>query len=207
MNDVLGFVTGSGYAVGRPPVTALHDEINNGHCWPFAGTRGHLGVKLSWPAKISDVTIDHVATEVAFDMRSTPRDMELWGLVEGKDNLAKFKIYLWEKQVRREEAVAAGEAIRPEDEDWAYPKELPRGLYYARIASFSYDIHALANIQTYPAAQDIRDLGIDFGLVVLFVNNNWGRDEFTCLYRLRVHGEQAGELPTPWSPAETVDSS
>lgn len=207
LNSVIGFITGSGYAVGRPPVTALHHEISNGHCWPFSGTRGHLGVKLSWPAKIADITIDHAATEVAFDMRSAPRDMELWGLVEGKDNLGKFKTYLAEKQARREESIAAGEPIRPEDEEWVLPVELPRGLYYARIASFSYDINALVNIQTYPAAQDIQDLDIDFGLVILFVNNNWGRDEFTCLYRMRVHGEQVGDIPAPWSPQEAVDAS
>jgi SUN domain-containing protein 1/2 len=199
-NQIIGIVTGSGHAVGRPPVTALHHDINNGHCWPFAGTQGQLGVKLAWPALISEVTIDHVARDVAFDMRSAPREMELWGLVEGKDNLGKLNTWLAEKQARREKAVAAGEAIRPEDEDWVYPRGLPKSLQYARIASFTYDIHSPANIQTYPAAQDLCDLGVDFGLVVLFVKNNWGRDEFTCLYRLRVHGERVGAIPLPYDP-------
>jgi len=199
-NQIVGFVTGSGHAVGRPPVTALHHDINNGHCWPFAGTQGQLGVKLSWPAFITDVTIDHVAKDVAFDMRSAPREMELWGLVEGKDNIAKLKSWSAEKQARREEALAAGEPIRPEDQEWVYPTGLPRNVNYVRLSSFTYDIHSPANIQTYPVAENVRDLGIDFGLVVLFVKNNWGRQEFTCLYRLRVHGEQAGEVPAPFTP-------
>ena len=49
----------------------------------------------------------------------------------------------------------------------------------------------------------VDDLGHDLakltkiGIVVLVVKSNWGMDEYTCLYRMRVHGERMGEIPPP----------
>lgn len=180
--QLLGMVTGNGFAIGRPPVTALHHELHNGHCWPFAGTEGQLAVALAAPAYISDITIDHVAKEVAFDMRSAPREMEVWGMVEGKDNIARVQAW----QTQRE----AGDVV--------YPPTLPRTPQYVRIANFTYDIHAPRNIQTFPVDAEIQALGVDFGIVALRIRSNWGRDEYTCLYRFRVHGQRMGETPLPY---------
>ncbi|THG99074.1 hypothetical protein EW026_g3206 [Hermanssonia centrifuga] len=200
-SQILGMITGNGFAVGRPPVTALHHEIHNGHCWPFEGSQGQLGVKLSFRAYISDVTVDHVAREVATDMRSTPREMELWGLVEGSDNIAKVKEWMARRAVRREEArleaQRLGEPFVDLDPEEEYPKTLPQYQPFVRVAQFTYDMHAPNNIQTFPVPQEMKDLGIDFGIVVLLVKSNWGRDEYTCLYRLRVHGERMGGIQAP----------
>ncbi|KIP11222.1 hypothetical protein PHLGIDRAFT_125098 [Phlebiopsis gigantea 11061_1 CR5-6] len=195
----LGLVTGNGYAVGRPPVTALHHETHNGHCWPFAGDQGQLGVMLSMPAYISDVTIDHVAKEVATDMRSAPRHMELWGLIEGEENTAKFNTWKAFQAAQKEEACSAAKAKGEEcaeDQD-GYPKTLPSSVPYMRITNFTYNIYAPNHIQTFPVPQEIQDLGIDFGVVVLVVKSNWGREDFTCLYRVRVHGGRLGSIPEP----------
>ncbi|OSD06405.1 hypothetical protein PYCCODRAFT_1431414 [Trametes coccinea BRFM310] len=196
------FTGGSGYAVGRPPVTALHHEIHTGHCWPFPGSQGQLGVALAAPVYITDVTIDHVAKEVAMDMRSAPRNMELWGLVEGQDNIAKYREWKSARSAAREEAEARGEPIPPSlVDDEVYPRSLPRHPEYVRVANFTYDIHSPDHIQTFAVRDDIKELGIDFGVVVLLVKSNWGK-EFTCLYRLRVHGEPVGEVPLPYPEDE-----
>ena len=184
---VLGWMTGHGVEMGRSPITALHQDIHSGLCWPMNGDAGQLGIALSFPAYITDVTIDHVAPEVAFDLRTAPRDMEVWGLVEGQENLDKVMTF-------RAARVEAGE---DEDED-AYPPTLPKDQPFIRLASFSYDIDAPSNIQTFPVRQEIRDLGVDFGVVALVIKNNWGRKEYTCLYRFRVHGERLGGTPQPF---------
>ena len=205
MSQLTGLLTGgSGYAIGRPPVTALHHEVHTGHCWPFRGSRGQLGVALAAPVYITDITIDHVPREVAMDMRSAPRHMEVWGLVEGKDNLAKVRDWRARCDAAQASAEETGEPV-PANliDDAVYPRSLPTNVEYIRIANFTYDIHAPEYIQTFPVREEIKELEIDFGLVVLLVKSNWGKDEFTCLYRLRVHGERMGEVPLPY-PEESA---
>jgi SUN domain-containing protein 1/2 len=200
--QVVGFLTGNGHAIGRPPVTALHHELHNGHCWPFAGSEGQLGVVLAAPTYVTEVTIDHVAKEVAFDMRSAPREMELWGMVEGKDNVARVKAWHNDRALMRKQLEAQGEEVLEELKEVPYPRTLPKSPQYVRLAKFTYDIRDPHNVQTFPVAQEIRDLDVDFGIVVLLVKSNWGRQEFTCLYRLRVHGQRMGETPLPYAEDE-----
>jgi SUN domain-containing protein 1/2 len=188
--QVIGYLTGNGYALGRPPISALHHENRVGHCWPFQGDQGQLGVTLSRVIEVEEITIDHVAREIAWDMRSAPRKMEVWGLVEGTSNFDK---------------VAAWDAARTKEgqEIPVQPRSLPRSVRYVRIAQFEYDIDAPNAVQTFPVDEDVRATGMDFGIVVLRILNNWGQP-FTCLYRFRVHGRMidppAGEptiIPVP----------
>jgi len=185
-----GLVTGSGYALGRPPVTALHHELHNGHCWPFAGQEGQLGVVLAAPILVEEVTIDHLAREIAYDVRSAPRQMEVWGMVEGKDNIERLKVW--------KEARQSIDGAHVDVDDVIYPKTLPKVPEYVRLANFTYDIHAVDHVQTFSVDPEIRSLGVDFGVVVLRVLSNWGVDEFTCLYRFRVHGQKLGGVPVPY---------
>ncbi|KAF7374809.1 Spindle pole body-associated protein sad1 [Mycena sanguinolenta] len=190
---IVELVTGNGYAVGLPPITALHYDIHDGRCWPFAGSQGQLGVFLAAPVYIEDITIDHVAVEAALNSRaSAPQDMEVWGLIEGADNMAKLAAWRADKTQRREN----GEVIEDEPER---PKSIPNSVEYIRIASFRYDVHSSNNIQTFPVDQEIKALGIDFGVVALVVKSNWGNSAFTCLYRFRVHGQRMGATLAPES--------
>jgi len=157
---------------------------------------------LAMPAYVEEFSIEHLAKEVAFDMRSAPRQMEVWGLVEGKDNEEKVKAWRAERAARREEEGADADVY----DEGIYPETLPKKPEYLRLANFAYDIHAPRNIQTFAVDPEIRKLGVDFGVVVLRVLNNWGQ-EFTCLYRFRVHGQRMGEIPAPWSePKEEGES-
>ncbi|KAG2035202.1 hypothetical protein BDR03DRAFT_962926 [Suillus americanus] len=197
--QILGLITGHGYEVGRSPITALHQDLHSGNCWPMAGSYGQLGVMLAFPAIISDITIDHVAKEVAFDLSTAPKHMEVWGQVEGEDNLVKVAAWRAEQAARREAAKEASEAVSEADLEDDYPATLPSDVSFIRLASFTYDIHAPSNIQTFPVRQEVRDLSLDFGIVALVINDNWGKDGYTCLYRFRVHGERpgGGSLPFP----------
>jgi SUN domain-containing protein 1/2 len=188
--QVVGLLTGNGYAIGRPPITALHHEVNNGHCWPFAGSEGQLGVALAAPTYVEEVSVDHVAKELAFDMRSAPREMEVWGMVEGQDNIARVKE--WKEH-------AGGEAIVNAIE---YPSTLPKDPEYIRLANFTYDVGSTRSVQTFPVDEGIRSLGVDFGIVVLRVLSNWGQGDFTCLYRFRVHGQRMPDGPPPMNLGE-----
>ncbi|KAF7316788.1 p-loop containing nucleoside triphosphate hydrolase protein [Mycena chlorophos] len=196
-SKVLGYVTGNGYQIGAPPVVALHHDIHDGRCWPFAGSQGQLGVVLAAPVYIDDITIDHVSAETAINMRtSAPRDMEVWALVEGKDNLAKLKAW----RDAKAQKVANGEDV---EEEPKRPNSVPKktsAWEYIRIATFRYDILSPNNIQTFPVDPEIKALGIDFGVTILRVRNNWGMGAFTCLYRYRVHGQKVNVPANPYPP-------
>lgn len=208
--QVAGWMTGRGREVGRSPVTALHQDTHSGMCWPMSGDSGQLGVALASPVCISDFTIDHVAKEVAFDLRGAPRDMEVWGLVEGKENLEKVMSWLAERAAQRAErqqrAEESGVPFEDEPPEDAYPATLPKNEPFVRLASFTYDVHSPSSIQTFPTRPEVRELGVDFGVVVLVIKNNWGKREYTCLYRFRVHGQRLGGMPEPVAPQALEDS-
>ena len=194
---VIGAVTGSGYTMGRPPVTAIHPDIHVGNCWPFAGTQGQVGVLLARNVFISEFSIDHAPRDIAYDVRSAPRQMEVWGLVQGMDNIAKVREYQQTVRQRREETIqhAKEQGIPPPPEETPYPQSLPRSPHYIRLAQFSYDVHSPEYIQTFAVPKDIQEIGADFGVIVLLIKNNWGEEDFTCLYRLRVHGTDKDRRP------------
>lgn len=177
---LLGFLTGSHCAHGRNPAIALNHVTQNGHCWPLAGDEGHLGIVLAAPIYISNITIDHVHIRAAWDTRSAPKDMELWGMVEGMENIAKVARWRDAKSVEG-----------PAAEAYAAPSWLSstQGSKFLRIAKFSYDAQSNRNVQTFSINDEITRLAVDFGIVILRIKNNWGRKEFTCLYRVRVHGQ------------------
>jgi SUN domain-containing protein 1/2 len=108
------------------------------------------------------------------------------------------KAWQADKAQRRKEVEAKGGEIPEALLEVPYPKDLPTSPQYMRLNKFSYNIHGSSHIQTFPVDEDVRNLGVDFGIVVLKVKSNWGREEFTCLYRMRVHGQRMGETPLPY---------
>ncbi|KIJ52553.1 hypothetical protein M422DRAFT_43394 [Sphaerobolus stellatus SS14] len=194
---LFGAVTGSGYAMGQPPVRVLHPDIGIGNCWPFAGTYGQIGIRLARRVFISEVSVEHAPNAIAFDVSSAPRHVEVWGLVEGKDNVVKIDAYQRIVQERREEVVkrakAEGTELPPDDD--AYPASIPRSPHYIRLAQFEYDVEAPKHVQTFKVPQEIQDIGVDFGIVIFLIKDNWGEEQYTCLYRVRVHGTEMDRQP------------
>lgn len=62
---------------GRPPTTALETDTAVGSCWPFEGSTGTLGISLARPVNVKAVTVEHAAKELALDVNSAPRDVEV----------------------------------------------------------------------------------------------------------------------------------
>ncbi|EIW69445.1 hypothetical protein TREMEDRAFT_71629 [Tremella mesenterica DSM 1558] len=149
---------------GRSPATAIHPDNAVGECWPFKGSQGQLGVLLTRRVIITDITVEHAASELALDISTAPKLVQVWAVVEGEQNKAKLMAY---HESRGTESPSVDNLL---------------------LTEFTYDPNSPSPIQTVPVSPDIVELGIDTGIVIFKIESNWGAD-FTCLYRVRVHGE------------------
>jgi len=68
---------------------------------------------------------------------------------------------------------------------------LPYG--WIRIATFTYDQESSQNVQSFPVQLDMKALGASTNKIIVRSKNNWGGEQvgYTCLYRVRLHGEIA----------------
>lgn len=63
---------------GHEPSIALTPNNAVAMCWSFQGSEGQLGISLSRPVYVTNVTIEHVQHKIAHDLSSAPKDFELW---------------------------------------------------------------------------------------------------------------------------------
>lgn len=169
------------------PTIAITPTNDVGQCWPFAGDTGSVGIKLSAPIFINQISVEHVARHQAIDISSAPRRMEFWA--EFQDQETRDRV----------EAAAAGASNEIEhsrtrfwDREAAGGPNGPTGDTFdnfVKLHSFKYDIaRGHPRVQTFDIPVDLMNLNVTARVVAFKVINNWGHPNFTCLYRVRVHG-------------------
>ena len=151
------------------PWAALGEDMEFESCWLLGGNFGQLGVGLSRAVRISHVVVDHHVN----DTLTAPRQMLLWGLVDGEENLASFR-----------DLHAKRTGFIPEKH--AFPA-ISGGLSFVPLSFFEYDTRAANLTQTFPVFPLVVDSGMDFKVIVLEILGNWGGAS-THLYRFRVYG-------------------
>ena len=172
---------GKGSFQGHPPAMVLHPQTSAGNCWSFRGSEGHLGIRLSRAIFPTDVTIEHVGKDAAMDVTSAPRDIEIWATVPLSEVDALKTI---------SQNLSAQHLLLETDKDgFSLPSKMPM----IRIASLTYDITTDHSIQSFPITVPIRRLNIRTRQLVFRFLNNWGNSDYTCVYRVQVHGVASGD--------------
>ncbi|WFD30627.1 hypothetical protein MSPP1_001648 [Malassezia sp. CBS 17886] len=182
-----GSNAGAGYTVrGRAPVVALHHDNAPGMCWPFSGTHGQLGIQLVRKIHVAAITIDHIPASLALDgLGSAPRDMEAWGIVDTDADRAKLAQWRRRMQAARRTSEWGGEAE-------VAPTPVPPTPSHVYLGAFTYEAGGgMPPIQTFPVASEAAAAGVPFRVVQLDIATNHGQPDFTCVYRVRVHGHPA----------------
>ena len=159
---------GSARAFGRPPVTALHPDINVGMCWSFKGSQGDIGVKLArTKTQVSSYTIDHVSPLLSSDRTSAPKTFELWGITEDKNESLKIK--------------EINEEVFNEIDGRLPFNESPPASNAALLSVDKYDVDSEHHIQTFNVRDIVKELNFAVDEVVLRISENHGNDNHTCL--------------------------
>ncbi|GAA5975854.1 hypothetical protein JCM10908_005302 [Rhodotorula pacifica] len=194
VRSTMAWITGAAVPQSRPPVTALHPDTSPGSCWPFAGPHGQLGIQLSRRIVPTDITLEHISSDVALDadVSSAPKDFEVWGIVESAEDVAKVAKYRHEQLQAKRAAREAGSTL--EDDLDSTPASVPESANHILLASGAYDPSAPSPVQTFPVTVAARQLGVPVQVVIVKILSNHGESAYTCLYRVRVSGTTEAQL-------------
>ncbi|KAI0363919.1 hypothetical protein BV20DRAFT_1030611 [Pilatotrama ljubarskyi] len=154
------------------PSIAIDDDVHAGKCWAISTLPAQLGIRLARMLRPTHISVEHLPSEIAVDIDRAPKNITLWGVVEGTRNKELF--------ASLEPAVFSGSERRS--------PTIAREQLWAPLVSFAYDIHADDPVQTFPVSQYAVHGALSFGVVAVEILGNWGGNT-TCLYRVRIHGE------------------
>lgn len=147
--------------IGKAHFYALLPGVVPGNCWCFNGNRGNFSFSIPRAIAPSSFSIDHPSSATLANRSSAPRKIELWASsdvdLESTDNIF----------VRLFRKISRASSTDPWD---------------SFLGAFEYDIDGLST-QTF-AISTARGLYTAFQLRIL---DNWGKIEYTCLYKIRLH--------------------
>ena len=170
-----------------PPEAVLQKNTLPGSCWPMEGSIGQITLKLAYPVVVESVSIDHISSNIIREGKynSAPKHLKIIG-------------YPACDELESNCGAAGFDLIDPIDiADIDYDAEGPS------VQTFeSQYAKAMASIPTPAFDVDDTEPGscalqtscsmpprISVVAIEVKVLENWGNPDFTCLYRLRVHGD------------------
>jgi len=157
-----------------------------GACLPLAGTSGWVDIRLARPITPTAFTYEHIPASIAHDIRTAPHNLTLFGFVGKPPAPAAGMV------PASPSAAAAGEGSATNGG--------------VRLGSFAFDAQARRPWQTFQLTPTGQGSGQGSGQagqgessasagalpavdhVRLVISSNHGHRDYTCLYRLRVHG-------------------
>ncbi|MBW0470944.1 hypothetical protein O181_010659 [Austropuccinia psidii MF-1] len=166
---VIAFVTGTDSVIrGRGPATVLSPESEVGMCWPINGSTGQIGIYLSRKVKVTEISIEHASRQLALDLDSAPREIEVWGIEDDK------KLVEMTYDPYKGPRVQTFKVFSPPKADLSVGE--------------SEDDHQQTAMEEPTLNEDLRQ-----GILVK-IKSNHGNPFYTCLYRIRVHGLMESEI-------------
>lgn len=163
----LSNILGVAIKPGRPPTEAIKPTVHAGECWAMRGSEGVLTLKLAKSIIPSQITVEHLAKEISFSISSAPRYIEVYAIQDIKAFSAEY--------------ITGNRGL--------VGQEKPHALFIGKV---EYD-PAKKSLQTFELFHHL-DKPIQY--IQFQFLENWGHPDYTCIYRIRVHGTPV-TLPPP----------
>lgn len=171
-----------------PPEIILDGSILPGACWPMSGSRGNVTIRLPYPVKVSAVTVDHASSlllDASTEVSSAPRKIRVIGyppcpedcrglgfdlskgIVLATIDYDKNGRHIQTFETTGTDGTPVGECVESKE------------IQGSCSAPPEFDVMT-------PSVSESKGevSGIKFEVL-----SNWGVYDYTCLYRLRVHGQ------------------
>ena len=159
-----------------------NDPVDDSWCAPPSEGKLQLTVVLPRNIAPTELVIEHAAMDempVGF-MGSSPREVEMWIRIPNDNTRAAFRDALaMVDPTLLQDSSPQGKTIGAQ----ALPFD------YLRIARWEYDIYTNQRQQSFQLPLNLEHHAVSTNTVAVRVNSNWGNVKFTCLSRLRLHGE------------------
>ncbi|KAF9351978.1 hypothetical protein BGX34_000253 [Mortierella sp. NVP85] len=176
----------------NPVEKAIQPDVHAGECWAMEGPFGQVGIRLAREIFVTEVTIEHADHSVVLDSNSAPKEIEIWGL--GNDEFMQAgtssDILAGQQQQQQQSSSSSSQTTAntndPQGSPWrdGIPWEGAR-----LLTTIQYDAQSdMKPRQTFSiplSKQNIPSIG-----VAVRIKSNWGHPNYTCLYRVRVHGHE-----------------
>ncbi|MCJ1403510.1 hypothetical protein MMC11_006733, partial [Xylographa trunciseda] len=183
----------SSYELRTPdPISAILPWEDIGDCWcaPPSGGKAQLTIQL--PRKIvpTHLVIEHIPQGATLDIGSAPKEVELWVQIEDPETRVRVIDAAMAVPTLAEESLLAARTIPVYGAAAALDKS------WVRIGRWEYDIFAADHVQSFAVPVELDHFQAAVDKVSVRVRKNWGMKDYTCLYRLKMHGllaEKEGE--------------
>eukprot|EP00536_Pseudo-nitzschia_multiseries_P002309 jgi/Psemu1/183095/e_gw1.30.95.1 len=182
----LGFVSGD----VAPPEAIVEKNTLPGSCWPMKGSSGQVVLKLTTPIVVESVSIDHVSRTIIPEgkQNSAPKHAKITGYPPCDDTDEKCLALGFDMDDPIEIADIhydlEGLSVQTFESNYAKAMaSLPKPADFDEVESDSES--GSCSVQTSCSTPP----RISVAAVVVNVLENWGNQDFTCVYRVRLHGD------------------
>jgi hypothetical protein len=186
-----------------PPEAILQKNTLPGACWPMSGTSGQVTLKLAYPVVVAAISIDHVAGAIISEGQRTtaPKHLKVVGYPPCHSNDVDCSALGFDMSDPTDIAeiaydVQSSKSVQTFESNYAkVVKSLPKSDLRDDEASTKADRYEIDENGSCSAAEATSCSGpprIRVAGLTVHILENWGNPDFTCLYRVRVHGEAEG---------------
>lgn len=205
----------------KPAEKAIEPSVHAGECWAMNGQEGQLAIRLARKIVVTEVTIEHADASVVLDMGSAPKEIEIWSL-KGSEDAAPVSASPATSETaaggtgeEKESTLEAGSSETGEDKNKTVGNWWNSGIPWpgaSLLDTIEFDANTSAaeggdddtEVRRKPKSRQTfviplsKQTSPSVG-VVLRIKSNWGHPQFTCVYRVRVHGYEPSDPSTSTS--------